>query len=227
MEDTQYFRELAIHLAREGFTVQKEEDGLLPVELDGTPLCRISKKGAIRFKAEEQDKARESLIRGKVIDIVRTVNEYTTLMDLAPYLKAADLSEKYKLLADFNGTVLAGQETRFGAQFATWDWNENHTAVSSGNYYPQNYEGAKQDFAVRSGLVDRQRLFSDQQLTEIYRCIHETLDSGYPMTDQREKLLREMAEQIEWAVPDLEDQVNLSNQQELEVQQTQGMTQQF
>jgi len=38
MDDTLFFRELAIHLTREGFTVQKEEDGLLPVELDGAPL---------------------------------------------------------------------------------------------------------------------------------------------------------------------------------------------
>ena len=210
MDDTLFFRELAIHLTREGFTVQKEEDGLLPVELDGAPLCRISKKGAIRFKQEEQDAVRESLIRGKVSDIVRTVSEYTRLMDPALYLKAAGLSEKYKLLADFNGTVLAAQETRFGAQFATWDWNDARTAPSHGNYYPQNYEGAKRDFAVRSGLVDKQRLLSDEQLTEIYRCIHETLDSGYPITAQREKLLRDTAEQIEWAVPDLEERVELS-----------------
>lgn len=216
MDDTLFFRELAIHLTREGFTVQKEEDGLLPVELDGAPLCRISKKGAIRFKQEEQDAVRESLIRGKVSDIVRTVSEYTRLMDPAPYLKAAGLSEKYKLLADFNGTVLAAQETRFGAQFATWDWNDARTALSHGNYYPQNYEGAKRDFAVRSGLVDKQRLLSDEQLTEIYRCIHETLDSGYPITAQREKLLRDTAEQIEWAVPDLEERVDHSNRQELD-----------
>ena len=98
--------------------------------------------------------------------------------------------------------------------------------MSHGNYYPQNYEGAKQDFATRSGLVDKHRLLSDEQLTEVYRCIHETLDSGYPITTQREKLLRDTAEQIEWAVPDLEEQVSLSNRQELEMQSP-GMTQQF
>lgn len=226
MEETQYFRELAIHLAREGLTVQKEEDSLLPVELDGASLCRVSEKGAIRFKQEEQDEARESLIRGKVTDIVRMVTEYTRLMESAPYLKAVGLGDKFKLLADFNRTVLAAKSTKYGAEFVTWDWDHDQTGVSHGNYYPQDYEGAKQDFAVRSGLVDKQRLFSDEQLTEVYRCIHETLDSDCPMTEKREKLLRGMAEQIEWAVPDLVERVNLSNQQEME-EQSPGMMQQF
>ena len=40
-----YFKELALNLQREGFTVKPEtEDGLLPVELDGHRLAAPSRE---------------------------------------------------------------------------------------------------------------------------------------------------------------------------------------
>ena len=85
-----------------------------------------------------------------------------------------------------------------------------------GNYYHNDYAGAKLDFACRSGLVQESRQFTDEQLTELYRCVHETLDSGYPITREREKLLTAVAEQIEYSVDDLVERVEQSNQRELE-----------
>ena len=54
-------------------------------------------------------------------------------------------------------------------------------------------------------------------MTEVYRSIHETLDSGYPITDERQKCLESVAEQIERSVPDLAARVEQSNQKELEL----------
>ena len=88
--------------------------------------------------------------------------------------------------------------------------------MAHGNYYHNDYAGAKLDFACRSGLVQENRQFTDEQLTEIYRCIHETLDSGYPITRERENILTAAAEQIEYSVDDLEGRVAQSNQWELE-----------
>lgn len=55
-------------------------------------------------------------------------------------------------------------------------------------------------------------------MTEIYRCIHETLDSEYPITEERRKLLESVAEQIECTVPDLAQRVEQSNQKELDLE---------
>ena len=41
-------------------------------------------------------------------EIVRTTAEYMRQMEMAPFLKADGLEDGYKVLADFNGTVLAG-----------------------------------------------------------------------------------------------------------------------
>ena len=53
------------------------------------------------------------------------------------------------------------------AAAVTWEWDFDRQGVHAGHYFMENYEAAKQDFAVRAGLVERQRLFSDEQLAVI------------------------------------------------------------
>lgn len=76
------------------------------------------------------------------------------------------------------------------------------------------------------------RVLSPEQMTEVYRSIHETLESDYPITENRRKLLESAAIQIEQSVYDLKERVNQSNLEELELGgdhhvQGMGMTQQF
>ena len=63
----------------------------------------------------------------------------------------------------------------------------------------------------------------------MYRCIHETLESGYSITSEREKLLTGTAEQIAAAVPHLEELVQKSNETELALTEEDDldMTQRF
>ncbi|MGE4277409.1 MAG: hypothetical protein AB7E30_09595, partial [Lawsonibacter sp.] len=71
-----------------------------------------------------------------------TVSEYMKLLDAAPLLKVQGQDEEYRLLAAFNGVVLAGHPTRLGVQFVTWDWDYGHTGVSQGHYMSNHYEAA-------------------------------------------------------------------------------------
>ena len=130
---------------------------------------------------------------------------------------ATGLEGDYRLLADFGGAVLAGHPTTHGTEFITWEWDYPHTGMWQGHYYGGNYAGAKQDFCIRAGLIKQDQLFSPEQLTEVYRAIHETLDGAYPITAERIKLLESAAEQIEHTVSDLEQRVDQSNQRELEL----------
>lgn len=43
-----YFQELTLNLRHEGFTAGQPEDGLLPVEADGTRLCLATDSGGVR-----------------------------------------------------------------------------------------------------------------------------------------------------------------------------------
>ena len=135
-------------------------------------------------------------------------------MEQAPRIKASGLEGDYRALAEFNNIVLAGHQTKYGMEFVTWEWVQNHTALWQG-HYTDSYDAAKRDFATRSGLLSPNQLFSDQQLAEVYRCVHETLESDYSITLEREKLLAGIAEQIESAIPSLDELVQRSNEQEV------------
>ena len=67
---------------------------------------------------------------------------------------------------------------------------------------------------VRSGLVREQQLFSPEHLTEIYRCVQDTLVHLYNLTYDREKCLGKIQEQITNLVPDLQQRIAQAQPQE-------------
>lgn len=196
MDRKQYFEELHIALTREGFTSQPKQGELLPVEWGGLPLCRITADGGVRYWQEDVATPERKRACERATDLACTVREYMTLLEQAPPLQAQSLTDDYRLLADFNGAVLAAHPTRLGVQFVTWDWSFDHTGLNQGNYFQENYVGAKQDFAIRAGLISKQQIFNQEQLVEIYRCCSDTLDAGFDLTAEQEKYIRGVQEQI-------------------------------
>ena len=213
-EDTGFLSEVGIVLRRGGYDTSVPDNGLLPVSADGLPLCRISETGSVRYRDADIGSAEREVALHEVTQTAETVSEYMKLMDAAPLLKAQGLDETYKLLADFNGVVLAGHSSHLGVQFVTWDWDYERTGVSQGHYMSNHYEAAKKDFAVRSGLVWEQQIFSPEHLTEIYRCVQDTLDHPYNLTYDREKCLGKIQEQITNLVPDLKQRIAQAQPQE-------------
>lgn len=79
---------------------------------------------------------------------------------------------------------------------------ETQQGLSSGDKLPLQYS----------------RQFTDEQLAEVYRCIHETVDSSYPITAEREVLLKDVCAQIQREVPDLANRIMRSNEKEMAAQ---------
>ena len=174
-----YLREAAIVLAKEGFQLDEVHTDRLCILLDGSPLCEVTGSGGVAYRNEDIDEPERIAAKDKVYEIVRTTAEYMRQMEMAPFLKADGLEDGYKVLADFNGTVLAGVQSKHGVHFVTWDWAYGHTGVCHGHYFMENYAGAKQDFAIRSGLIQKERLFTPEQMTEIYRCCADSVDGDF------------------------------------------------
>ena len=82
-------------------------------------------------------------------------------------------SYPYIKIAEYNEVVLAGREHSNGSfEFATWNYKNN--SLYHG-HYTTDYKGAREDFATRSGLVNKNLLFNKNELVEIYRCIEDTM----------------------------------------------------
>ena len=213
--EKRYFAETARVLRREGFWAEHLQDGTLNVVMDGQPLCEINKIGGITYRdvsTPERIKAKD-----KAFSIVCTTAEYMRQMERAPPLQVSDLKDRCRVLADFNGTVLAGMSGQFGVEFVTWDWDFNREGVSHGHYFGGDYKGAKQDFAIRSGLI-QERFFTDEQLIEIYRCCADTLDAGIDLSYEQEKCIRSVQDQIESGMPDITDRIREQDQHTVEPQ---------
>lgn len=211
-----YFSELSLRLSKEGYTVHIGETDYLSADWQGLPLCRITADGGVRYWQEDVATPERERACERATDLACTVREYMTLLEQAPPLQAQSLTGDYRLLADFNGAVLAAHPTRLGVQFVTWDWSFDRTGLNQGNYFQENYVGAKQDFAIRAGLISKQQIFNQEQLIEIYRCCSDTLDAGFDLTAEQEKCIRGVQEQIAIAAPDALDRIREQEQHPME-----------
>ena len=208
MAQLRYLEELKIGLVHADFEPERIEDQHLPVRWEKGRLYRISGRGSMLYRQECVDSVRAQDALQTVIDTAKMTSEYMAILETAPRLKASGLDGDYRILADFGGTVLAGSPSKYGVQFVTWDWDYDRTGVVHGHYFMENYDAAKQDFATRSGLIQKEQLFSPEQLTEIYRCCTDSVNEDFfELTDTQEEMIRGIQQQIRVCVPDLDERV--------------------
>ena len=196
-----FLEETATRLRQNGFTVEPIEDHHLPVCWEKGRLCRITGRGSVFYRREDADtpQAEDALFR--VEDIAAKTLEYMTAMETAPRLKATDLTGDYRILADFGDAVLAGHPTERGVQFVTWEWDFDREGVHHGHYFQDDYEAAKRDFIVRSGLVQKDALFEPEQLAEIYHALSFVREQDETLSCGRDRELAELMEQISGLLP--------------------------
>ena len=196
-----FLEETAIRLRQNGFTVEPIEDHHLPVCWEKGRLCRISGKGSVLYRQECVDSVRAQDALQTVIDTAKMTSEYMAILEYAPQLKATDPTGDYRILADFGDAVLAGHPTERGVQFVTWEWDFDRKGVHQGHYFQDDYEAAKRDFTVRSGLVQKDALFEPEQLAEIYRALRFVREQDETISFGRDRELVELMEQVGGLLP--------------------------
>ena len=196
-----FLEETAIRLRQNGFTVEPIEDQHLPVCWEKGRLCRVSGKGSVLYRQENVDSARTQDALQSVIDTAKMTSEYMAILENAPRLKASGLHGDYRVLADFGSAVLAGHPTERGVQFVTWEWDFDREGVHHGHYFQDDYDDAKRDFTVRSGLVQKDALFEPEQLAEIYRALRFVREQDETLSFGRDQELAELMEQVGGLLP--------------------------
>ena len=214
--ENKYFAELARRLRAAGITAGHPEKNRLTVLLNNQPVLSVSAGSDVFLLPAGSNQPEAGELYHKVAQTADEVYAYVEAVQTAPLLHASGLSEKFHLLADFGGAVLAGRELEngWGYQFVTWIWDHDRTGVSHGHYYEEDFQGAKQDFAVRSGLISRAQLFSPEELTQLYRATDYLLDEGPEPEDGQLKALQTSRTKIEYTVPDLAERLEQSQGQE-------------
>ena len=195
-------KELAKRL-RDQYDTKMDGNGWLEVSSDGIPLCRVKYNGNCivndnKFLSDEY--------LGKITDVqneLLTVKEYIALYEHAPQMKADGVSD-YRQLAAFGDTVLAATyNEKNGFMFCTWKQNESGDSVFWGDY-SQNYEYVKEAFAVRSGLVSKDRLFSENESAYLCHCVDFAKGNCETLTYEQERQLDKLQEKLTDGYPSLE-----------------------
>ena len=214
--ENKYFAELARRLRAAGITAGRPEKNRLTVLLNNQPVLSVSAGSDVFLLPAGSNQPEAGELYHKVAQTADEVYAYVDAVQTAPLLHASGLSEEFHLLADFGGAVLAGRELEngWGYQFVTWIWDHDRTGVSHGHYYAEDFQGAKQDFAVRSGLLSNAQLFSPEELTQLYRATDYLLDEGPEPEDGQLKALQTSRTKIEYTVPDLAERLEQSPGQE-------------
>ena len=189
--ENKYFAELARRLRAAGITAGHPEKNRLTVLLNNQPVLSVSAGSDVFLLPAGSNQPEAGELYHKVAQTADEVYAYVEAVQTAPLLHASGLSEKFHLLADFGGAVLAGRELENGC-----------------------FQGAKQDFAVRSGLISKAQLFSPEELTQLYRATDYLLDEGPEPEDGQLKALQTSRTKIEYTVPDLAERLEQSQGQE-------------
>ena len=196
-----FLEETAIRLLQNGFTVEPIEDHHLPVCWKKGRLCLISGRGNVLYRQECVDVPGAQDALQAVIDTAKMTSEYMAILETATLLKASGLTGDYRVLADFSSAVLAGHPTERGVQFVTWEWDFDREGVHHGHYFQQDYDAAKLDFTLRSGLVQKDALFEPEQLAQIYHALSFVREQDETLSFGRDQELAELMDQVGGLLP--------------------------
>ena len=205
-----FFVELARCLRKQEIDSKIQQDRRLEVFLHGQPVLFVSPKNEVFLLPEMSGNDEAGDLYHEVAQTANEVWDYVEAVQTSNLLSVSGLSEEFHLLADFGGALLAGREREQGCgyQFVTWIWDYHRTGVCYGHYYDNDFTAAKQDFAVRSGLISKAQLFSPEELTELYRGIEYLLENGPEPREEQLKVARTAREKIEYTVPNLREKLD-------------------
>ena len=210
-----YFSELSRRLREKGIETTLSDTQKLDVLLRGRSILYVSPGNDIFLLPAGSKNEEANELYHQVAVTADDVYGYVEAIENAPLLRAPGLQEEFRLLADFGGAVLAGQEREngLGYQFVTWVWTYERQGLCHGHYFEDDFQSAKQDFAVRSGLISNAQLFSPAQLTELYRATDFLLEEGPELEEKQLKAIQEARTKIEYVVPDLQSRLEQTQEQ--------------
>lgn len=201
-------QELSRRLSEEGYNFSFE-NGEFSVTLDGGDVIKIRENDVLYSNGDFSEVGKDAFYA--LYHLNREVLDYCTAYEKSSELKADGLSEKYRCLAEFNGTVLAAKyNEEYGFEFVTWDRTYDGKAVCQGKYF-EDYAAAKENFATRSGLIDKDKLFTTEELERIGKCVDFTMrhngdlnfDDCECLKKLNEKILESLPEQQQSGSPEM------------------------
>jgi hypothetical protein len=207
-------KELLRRLTAEGYETELDERGAGTVR-DGEQSVAVMENGEVRYKRENRELA------FRIRAIYDEVNEYMTAFErAAPVVERfpGDGAEYTRTLLMYANHELAGRSRADGSvDFVTWRLDRDGER-ETGHYF-DDYADAKEDFALRAGLIDRDKLFDEKELTVIRSHLSDYLDiaAGDRISYSQEQAIQNVIGKIDDVIaPAIEDEAEVAAEQGFE-----------
>ncbi len=207
------FNQIKLQVSNRQNVQMQSDENRLNFYIDGRLEFYVRESGGVSFVPDCSYTDKVKQLSDDVINTSKFVRGYLKTIEEAPEIDVGGVDNKYKLLAQFNNTILAGRATDNGehVEFGTWD--KTSDIASEGHYFGNNFIGAKEDFAVRADIVNKDKIFTTGELIEIYRCVEDTICGGYEITDEQEEMLKQIQSKISDTIPDLNELISEAQEQ--------------
>lgn len=180
------------------------QTGHLNIFYEGTILCSLHRDGILAHYKNYHIGNNRSNKYYTICNERDLIDEYLSAYEISPQVEV-DGVKGYRKLAEYNKIVLAAKDCKdHGFMFTTWRRSADCKSLNGGDY-SRCYKYAKQSFAARSGLINKNQLFSSKEAEKLYRCIHYTCEQCDGISFDQEKELKELLRKIENAYLDIEE----------------------
>ena len=198
---TIYQQELLRKLSKYGCTGQyNEECKRLEISYSGIPLCSQDKDGFLQYHGDKTVTDNWKAALANMKEQTAKIREYETALSMG----IPDVSE-YRRMAEYGNIVLAGMYSeQHGFMFTTWRQSADKSSVAHGDYTP-DFDYVKEAFITRSGLLDKNKLFTEDEAANLCRCIGYTQNNCENLTYEQEWELKSLEEKLQYGYPQLKE----------------------
>lgn len=181
---------------------EHDHDLCMTAFLGKNQICEFGMSGSMRYLPDNPLIAERKQLHALLLDMKMAHDLYA---DGKP-LEVGDIDKEdgFRLISEFGNSLLAakmGEDNE--VRFTTWDYDYDRQGVHWGHYYETNYEGAKQDFAIRAGLIKESQLFTKEELVALHdACVFRGRNDD-EISCEDDKRLQAVMEKVEENIPDL------------------------
>ena len=173
-----------------------EEKNKISVLCGDAEVAQVTANGEVTSNDFDNLTEDERDMYFKVKNMAGEINEYCRAYQNAEPL-TADGVKDYRLLAEYNGVVMAAAyDEKFGMSFVTWERGYIQNSLYQG-HYSTKYNESKEDFAVRSGLVPQEKIFSTYELENVQTCVNYTLAFDDMLNDVQQREIEVLKDKID------------------------------
>ena len=199
---TIYQEELKRRLKEQGYgAVYDEQAETLKFYHNGIFLGEQSKSGALHYDGDIYKLQNCGYLTKEISTIATEINECVALYKKGEPMKV-DVVSNYRKFVEYGDTVLAGvYDKERGFKFATWNQNEDGTYLAYGHYI-DSFTRAKEDFAIRAGLINKNKVFTADQAELIFKSVNYARDNCEHITYKQDEDLEGIAERLIYGYPE-------------------------